>query len=169
VGVRETFWNIRTELPQLMPPVAGDKDFGQRPLEMKSNGHVTVVGIRSELPAVKGPVRWFEPIAPEKLQPRDLHQAQRLKRLKEQGIDSAPPVAKASCKVEGLRVAFTSDGSQDADGPLAGYFWVFGDGHTSREANPQHTYEKAGTYTTTLMLTDRAGSHARMEVIVDAK
>ena len=37
------------------------------------------------------------------------------------------------------------------------YFWSFGDGGTSTEENPTHTYKAAGTYTVTLKVTSQAG------------
>jgi hypothetical protein len=38
------------------------------------------------------------------------------------------------------------------------YSWDFGDGNTSNDQNPEHTYATAGTYTVTLTVTDDAGS-----------
>lgn len=37
------------------------------------------------------------------------------------------------------------------------YDWSFGDGHTSTEFMPIHTYAEAGVYTVTLTVTDAAG------------
>ncbi|MEM8897737.1 MAG: PKD domain-containing protein [Bacteroidota bacterium] len=39
----------------------------------------------------------------------------------------------------------------------ASYSWDFGDGNTSDEANPSHTYREAGTYAVTLTVTDQGG------------
>ncbi len=49
------------------------------------------------------------------------------------------------------------------------YLWDFGDGNTSTEANPIHTYEADGTYTVTLTVTNAAGTSESIsyEVIVD--
>lgn len=49
----------------------------------------------------------------------------------------------------GYSYQFTSTGSSG----LA-YQWDFGDGNTSTEANPFHTYESPGTYTVTLIVND---------------
>ena len=37
------------------------------------------------------------------------------------------------------------------------YQWDFGDGNTSDEANPRHTYNQAGNYAVTLIITDAGG------------
>jgi len=42
--------------------------------------------------------------------------------------------------------------------PAYQYLWAFGDGTTSTEANPSHTYDKAGTYTPSLTITDKKGN-----------
>lgn len=55
-----------------------------------------------------------------------------------------------------LEVQFTGDQSTD-DEEISSYSWVFGDGGTSNEANPVYTFMTAGTYTTTLTVTDNDG------------
>ena len=71
-----------------------------------------------------------------------------------------PPTAVASSDVtEGeapLEVAFTGDGSSDDVG-VTGYFWDFGDGNTSTEANPVHMFTTAGTYVVSLTVNDAGG------------
>ena len=52
-----------------------------------------------------------------------------------------------------LSVQFT-DTSADPDGEIVSWNWNFGDGGRSTEQNPGHTYNSAGTYTATLMVTD---------------
>ncbi|WP_188814134.1 PKD domain-containing protein, partial [Hymenobacter cavernae] len=39
------------------------------------------------------------------------------------------------------------------DNPLQSYFWIFGDGSTSTEENPKHTYPAPGDYVVTLRIT----------------
>ncbi|SHI48826.1 PKD domain-containing protein [Aquimarina spongiae] len=39
------------------------------------------------------------------------------------------------------------------------YLWDFGDGNTSNEQNPSHTYETAGNYTVTLTVTNDVGAN----------
>ena len=58
----------------------------------------------------------------------------------------------------GVAVAFSSAGSVDPDGTIAGYSWDFGDGSTSALANPSHAYALAGPYTATLTVTDNQGA-----------
>lgn len=50
-----------------------------------------------------------------------------------------------SYTVDGATVSFTNS-SEDADG----YFWNFGDGNTSGDMNPMHTYSESGDYTVVL-------------------
>ena len=54
---------------------------------------------------------------------------------------------------DGLIVTFT-DQSSGADS----YAWAFGDGNTSTEANPTHTYGAEGVYTVTLETTNECGT-----------
>ena len=56
----------------------------------------------------------------------------------------------------GGTVAFT-DRSTDPDDNLVSRLWDFGDGRTSAEQHPTHTYAAAGTYNVTLTVTDAAG------------
>ncbi len=72
------------------------------------------------------------------------------------------PVAQASAAPDAgrspLTVTFSSAGSRSPNGPLA-YDWDFGDGATSDDANPVHTYQSSGVriFTATLGVTDAAG------------
>jgi PKD repeat protein len=71
------------------------------------------------------------------------------------------PVANANGNysgVAGSAVSFFSTGSRDSDGTLTAYLWDFGDGGTSTQANPSHTYASAGTYTVSLTVTDNDGA-----------
>ncbi|ONK11351.1 PQQ-dependent sugar dehydrogenase [Streptomyces sp. MP131-18] len=56
-----------------------------------------------------------------------------------------------------LAVTFSAEGSNDPDGDEISYSWDFGDGNTSTEPNPSHTYEEDGTYTAELTVTDAGG------------
>ena len=46
------------------------------------------------------------------------------------------------------------DTSTDADGEVVSWQWEFGDGTTSTERNPTHSYKEAGTFFVTLIVTD---------------
>ncbi|HEU5154787.1 MAG TPA: PKD domain-containing protein [Gemmatimonadales bacterium] len=54
----------------------------------------------------------------------------------------------------GSPISFQSTGSTDPDGTITGYSWNFGDGQTSTQADPTHSYSAAGSYTATLTVTD---------------
>jgi outer membrane protein assembly factor BamB/plastocyanin len=49
------------------------------------------------------------------------------------------------------------DQSFDTDGEVVKWNWDFGDGDTSEDQNPTHTYSKAGKYTVKLKVTDNDG------------
>jgi len=55
-----------------------------------------------------------------------------------------------------LSVTFNSTVTNAAAGDLT-YAWTFGDGGTSTEGTPTHTYAKAGNYSATLKVTDSRG------------
>ena len=57
----------------------------------------------------------------------------------------------------GLACGFT-DGSTDNDGSIASRSWNFGDGGTSTQTSPSHTYTTGGTYTVKLTVTDDKGA-----------
>jgi cyanophycinase-like exopeptidase/PKD repeat protein len=58
----------------------------------------------------------------------------------------------------GQAVSFSSAGSNDPDGSITSYLWNFGDGSTSTQANPSHTYSTDNTYTVSLTVTDNDGA-----------
>ncbi len=72
------------------------------------------------------------------------------------------PVAAASASASGgdvpLAVDFDSFGSDDLDGTVVSSLWDFGDGQTSTEPAPSHTYTTPGNYVATLTVTDDGGS-----------
>ncbi|OHU86567.1 peptidase M9 [Pseudoalteromonas amylolytica] len=76
------------------------------------------------------------------------------------GDVNTAPVAEVNGPYSGVAgepVSFSSNGSSDAQGPIASYLWDFGDGNQSQQANPTHTYNAAGDYTVTLTVTDSEG------------
>ncbi|HEY1118851.1 MAG TPA: PKD domain-containing protein, partial [Acidimicrobiales bacterium] len=70
---------------------------------------------------------------------------------------NAAPIASFTSVVEGLSAQFAST-STDADGAVVAQEWSFGDGGTSTEVGPSHTYAAAGTYDVTLTVTDDKGA-----------
>lgn len=60
----------------------------------------------------------------------------------------------------GLDVTFNNQ-SQNADS----YLWDFGDGNSSTEANPVHTYSNSGTYTVILSVTNNCGTETLTQTI----
>ena len=75
-----------------------------------------------------------------------------------------PPVAVASVSPLGgvapLAVQFTGSGSSDPEFTTLTYGWDFGDGGSSTQADPAHTYTNPGTYTATLTVTDQRNGTA---------
>ncbi len=59
-----------------------------------------------------------------------------------------------------LTVKFTdySQVSSSSGASIASWFWDFGDGSTSTERNPEHTYSSSGVYTVSLTITTTTGT-----------
>jgi hypothetical protein len=57
-----------------------------------------------------------------------------------------------------LAVSFSSGGSYGAAGVSLSYYWVFGDGTTSTDANPVHSYAGPGDYKVRLAVSDGTGT-----------
>lgn len=71
----------------------------------------------------------------------------------------APTVDFSADLLEGdipLSVQFTSE-IEPGTGDIASILWDFGDGNSSSQANPLHTYTEAGTYTVSLTVTNSFG------------
>lgn len=74
-----------------------------------------------------------------------------------------PPVADAGPNQMGqslIALGFDGSGSRDADGAITAYHWTFGDGTTATGMRPSHAYERPGTYTARLTVTDDGGAQA---------
>ncbi len=79
---------------------------------------------------------------------------------------AAPPVtaftANTTAGLAPLTVQFTDTSSgrptSTSSGRPTSWSWIFGDGGTSTEQNPQHTYTAPGLYTVTLIATNEYGS-----------
>jgi PKD repeat protein len=66
-----------------------------------------------------------------------------------------------------LTIDFTDQST--SDGTIGSWAWDFGDGHTSTEQNPSHTYAQPGTYLVCLIIANNDGnctSHACHHIVV---
>ncbi len=82
-----------------------------------------------------------------------------------------PPVAVVTASVSSglapLAVNFFGDGSFDPDdSPLTYYDWDFGDGGSSADANPSHTYTLPGTFTASLVVFDATGLSGSASTVI---
>lgn len=75
------------------------------------------------------------------------------------GGENEPPSADFSWSEVDYEVSFT-DLSVDADGSVQSWEWDFGDGATSIERHPVHTYAVLGDYDVTLSVLDDMGAPA---------
>lgn len=95
-----------------------------------------------------------------------------LVRIRYVGGDNTPPLAVAAAEPQAglppLAVRFTGDKSVDPDGEPISFHWDFGDGQSSDEANPEHTYEAEGVYQAVLTVTDGRGATSSAELAVSA-
>jgi PKD repeat protein len=58
---------------------------------------------------------------------------------------------------------FTVKFTNNTSGKVQGWKWDFGDGHTSTEKNPTHTYTKPGTHSVTLTAIGEEGSDTKLK------
>lgn len=70
---------------------------------------------------------------------------------------SPPPMALFAYEIDGLTVTFI-DLSVSETSNVISWYWDFGDGITSQEQFPTHTYSSSGTYYVTLDVVDNYGS-----------
>jgi PKD repeat protein len=64
-----------------------------------------------------------------------------------------PPTVTVFSSVDGYQVAFTATVTNATT-----YAWTFGDGETSTEQNPVHTYTQSGSYTAAITVTGEGGT-----------
>jgi len=68
-----------------------------------------------------------------------------------------------------LVVSFDASGSSDPDGTIVGYFWDFGNGHTSTEVSPSETFTAVGIYSVSLTVTDNDGAPRTAYTSIEVK
>ena len=85
-----------------------------------------------------------------------------------------PPIVSCSANTTfgyaPLYVSFQGSGT-DPDGMIVSYYWDFGDGIISRDQNPNHLYNKTGTYAVFVTVIDDDGAidNDHIEITVGSK
>lgn len=74
--------------------------------------------------------------------------------------DPVPPVASFTFNANDLSVSFANSSQHDDNSS-----WNFGDGNSSSDENPSHTYASAGSYQVTLEVTNADGSDSVTETV----
>jgi glucose/arabinose dehydrogenase len=86
--------------------------------------------------------------------------------------ESHQPIAKATADVtkgiEPLTVNFSSAGSRDPDDDPVSFGWTFGDGTSSTEANPTHTFTEKGVYTVRLTVSANGETTPAQPIVIQA-
>ena len=78
--------------------------------------------------------------------------------------DTPAPTAEIFATIDGYTVTFNPTVTD-----VSTYAWDFGDGETSTEAKPVHTYAASGTYTVTLVVKGEGGeATATKEITIAA-
>ncbi len=88
-------------------------------------------------------------------------------------VENSPPVPSIkfidrNYKYEvGEEFTFDGSGSSDPDGDALVFAWDFGDGTTSQERQPTHSFQETGKYQVTLIVTDAAGISQRTSLTLN--
>ncbi|AGZ41406.1 hypothetical protein AFR_15620 [Actinoplanes friuliensis DSM 7358] len=94
-----------------------------------------------------------------------LHANQKLIRITYTGGAPTPAPAASSVAVQNKPLTIAFNGTRSGG---VSYRWEFGDGGTSTEANPRHTYARTGKYTAKLTITYANGETATVQTAVTA-
>ena len=95
----------------------------------------------------------------------------KIRRIRYEQSNQAPIATSSANPTAGpapLTVSFTSTGSADPEGQPITYSWTFGDGASSTEANPTHTYTHAGQYSVRLAVSDGVNSSQAVPLTIKA-
>ena len=68
------------------------------------------------------------------------------------------PTASFACSLTSGNNPFTVQFASESTGNITNWSWDFGDGGTTNESNPSHTYTNAGTYSVSLTVAGPGGS-----------
>jgi len=80
-----------------------------------------------------------------------------LRNIKQNGLSNLPPFVNVGGDISGMRgtpIDFGPVRAYDIETSLRSILWDFGDGTTSGLLEPQHIYQKGGSYLATLVLSD---------------
>ncbi len=93
----------------------------------------------------------------------------RLYRITYSTTNQVPTASAGSNATKGLSpftVNFTSAGSSDPENNPLSFFWDFGDGQTSTQANPSHTYTNNGSYLAQLTVSDGVNTVDAIPIVI---
>jgi PKD repeat protein len=79
-------------------------------------------------------------------------------------VTEAPPGADFSANIRIGNKPLTVLFSDSSTGNITNWLWDFGDGSTSTDQNPSHTYASTGNFTVTLTITGLSGSDSEIKV-----
>ena len=82
-------------------------------------------------------------------------------------VPNESPIADFSSECDRLECTFDASTSNDPDGIISQYDWNFGDGETSTDESPTHTFPGAGSYEVVLTVTDNDGATASVTKTVE--
>lgn len=88
------------------------------------------------------------------------------------GANQAPVAVATASTNHGsspLTIDFSSEGSHDPDGSIVSYQWDFGDGNTSTELNPSHTFIDIDRYSVRLIVTDNDGATNTNTIVIEVQ
>ncbi len=73
-------------------------------------------------------------------------------------LEASPPDAALGADARSGKYPFTVHFSDISSGTVSDWLWSFGDGETSEDQNPIHTYSKTGTFPVSLQVSGPAGT-----------
>ncbi len=76
-------------------------------------------------------------------------------------VTAAPPVANFSASTTNGTAPLAVFFADTSSGSPTAWAWSFGDGNTSSQQNPRHTYSTAGTYTVALTASNASGENTK--------